>query len=140
MHTLLLLLSLSCFTPPPAAGLRVVFTNIKHAQGQIYVAVYDNAADYMDSNKAKSKRILPVSAKGTLECAFPELGPGTYAISCFHDVNGNGQLDTNFLGIPSEPYGASNNARPKFRAPNWEETRFELKNDSGSLSIRLEKW
>ncbi len=139
MHTLLLFL-LPFFTPPPAAGLQVVFTNIKQAQGQIYVAVYDNPGAYMDTGKARSKRILPVTAKGTLVCAFPELGPGTYAISCFHDVDGNGKMDTNFLGIPSEPYGASNNARPKFRAPNWGETNFELKNDRGPISIRLEKW
>ena len=139
MHTLLLLV-LQSFAQPPAAGLEIVFTNIKTAKGQIYVAVYDNSGNYMNTNKARSKRILPVSAKGTITCSFPELGSGTYAVSCFHDVNGNGQMDTNFLGIPSEPYGASNNARPKFRAPNWEETRFELKNNSGVLSIRLEKW
>lgn len=139
MHTLLLFI-LPFFSPPPPAGLQIVFTNIKQAQGQIYVAVYDSPADYMNANKARSKKVLTVTAKGSLACTFPELPPGAYAISCFHDVNGNGKLDTNFVGIPSEPYGASNNARPKFRAPNWDETKFELKNNSGEISIRLEKW
>jgi uncharacterized protein (DUF2141 family) len=90
--------------------------------------------------KARAVRILPVNREGNLACSFPELGPGTYAVSCFHDVNGNGSMDTNFLGIPSEPYGASNNARPKFRAPNWQETRFEWKKGAVPMTIRLEKW
>ncbi len=139
MSTLLIIL-FPIFIQPPAPGLDVVFTHIKQAKGQIYVAVYDNAGTYMNPDKARAKRVLPVSATGNLACAFPELPPGTYAISCFHDVNGNGKLDTNLLGIPTEPYGASNNARPKFRAANWAETKFEWKNDSGAISIRLEKW
>mgnify|MGYP000860301426 FL=1 len=138
--TTLLIILFPIFIQPPAPGLDVVFTNIKQAKGQIYVAVYDNPGTYMNPDKARAKKVLPVSATGNLACAFPELQPGTYAISCFHDVNGNGKLDTNLLGIPTEPYGASNNARPKFRAANWAETKFEWKNDSGAISIRLEKW
>ena len=139
MYTLLLSL-LTGFIQPPDTGLNVVFTHIKEARGQIFVAVYDRADSYMSPEKARAVRILPVSREGTLNCSFPELGPGTYAVSCFHDVNGNGTMDTNFLGIPTEPYGASNNARPKFRAPNWNETRFEWRKDAAGISIRLEKW
>lgn len=140
MITIFLFFLQSMINPTDSTGLEVVFTNIKQAQGQLMIAVYDKSEDYMVENKVRSKRVVPVTAKGTITCLFPELGPGTYAISCFHDLNSNGKLDTNFLGIPSEPYGASNNARPKFRAPNWEETRFELKKEGTTISIRLEKW
>ncbi len=138
--TLFLFLYLQTFFQAPAPGLQLVFSNIQKSKGLIYVAVYDSPSAYMDATKVRAKRLLTVSERGTFTCNLPELGPGTYAISCFHDVNGNGELDTNFLGIPSEPYGASNNARPKFRAPNWEETKFTLTKEGGTQQIRLEKW
>lgn len=124
----------------PDTELQVLFTNIKEAKGQVFIAVYDHPSDYMSADKIRAQRILQVSARGNISCSFPELTPGTYAISCFHDVNGNGMLDTNFLGIPTEPYGASNNVRPRFRAPNWEETRFEWTQKTAPIRIRLQKW
>ena len=93
-----------------------------------------------DQKKIRARRVLDVRSNGTLSCTFPELPPGAYAITCFHDINGNGELDTNLFGIPTEPYGVSNNVRPKFRAPRWDETRFEWKPETGSIQIRLEKW
>ena len=120
--------------------LGITFTNIKEAKGSLYVGVYKSEADFMKEEKACLKKIIPVTATGNLNLDVSELGPGTYAISCFHDVNGNGKLDTNFLGIPSEPYGFSNNARPKFRAPNWNEAKFEVKAEGSKISIQLEKW
>ena len=134
--TLFVLLSLNLFKPV----LSISFTNIREAKGSLYVGVYKSEADFMKEEKACLKKIIPVTATGNLDLDVSELAPGTYAVSCFHDVNGNGKLDTNLLGIPSEPYGFSNNARPKFRAPNWGETRFEVKTDGSRISIRLEKW
>jgi len=42
---------------------------------------------------------------------FPGVAPGRYAVSVFHDENSNGKMDTNFIGIPREGVGASNNAK-----------------------------
>jgi uncharacterized protein (DUF2141 family) len=134
--TLFVLFSLNLFKPV----LSISFTNIKEAKGSLYVGVYKSEADFMKEEKACLKKIIPVATAGNLDLDVSELGPGTYAISCFHDVNDNGKLDTNLLGIPSEPYGFSNNARPKFRAPNWSETKFEVKTGGSRISIRLEKW
>jgi uncharacterized protein (DUF2141 family) len=49
---------------------------------------------------------------------------GAYAISIFQDENRNGELDSNFIGIPKEPYGFSNNLK-KMRPPSFEEALFE---------------
>lgn len=120
--------------------LSISFTNIQEAKGSLYVGVYNAEAAFMKEEKVVFKKIVAVSARGTLRLDIPELKPGTYAVTCFHDLNNNGKLDTNILGIPNEPYGFSNNARPKFRAPNWAETKFEVKEGGGQISIRLEKW
>ena len=53
-----------------------------------------------------------------------------YAIAVFHDINDNGILDKNALGIPLEPYGFSRNARARFTsAPPFEDAKIELKNN-----------
>ena len=122
----------------PALGISI--SNIKQASGQIYLGIYDSKARFLKAEKACFKKIIPVTGTGTIDVDCTGLGPGTYAASCFHDLNGNGKLDTNFFGIPTEPYGFSNNARPKFRAPRWEEAVFELKETGSRISIRLEKW
>ena len=123
-----------------SVAMRLQFTNINDGQGSIYVAVYDQADKFLKEKKVRFQKIIPVSEPGKLEITLSDLPAGTYAISCFHDVNGNGKLDKNFLGIPVEPYGFSNNARPTFRAPNWEEARFYWEPGAEVVSIRLEQW
>ena len=55
------------------------------------------------------KRIAERVGRGTYQRSF-EIPPGTYAIKLHIDENENGKLDTNFIGIPKEQYGISNNA------------------------------
>jgi uncharacterized protein (DUF2141 family) len=52
--------------------------------------------------------------------------PGQYAIRLFHDVNGNGELDTNPFGIPIEPFAFSNNARGRFGPAGWADAVFTV--------------
>lgn len=54
-----------------------------------------------------------------------------------HDENGNGKLDSNWLGIPSEPVGASNDARGQFGPPSFEDAAFELGPGDVTVTIRL---
>lgn len=132
-----MLTSVPIFLPPV---LQLLLTGLTDGKGSVYIAVFDRKEAFLQTDQARVKKIVPILQSGALEVLLPDLLPGTYAISCFHDLNGNGKLDKNFLGIPSEPYGFSNNARPKFRAPNWEEARFEWKGDTRQISIKLEKW
>ena len=134
---LLLLYWVSAFIDP---ALQVEFSNIREVKGSIYVAVYDRESSFMKTDQIRSKKIVPVSEKGKLKISLGALPAGKYALSCFHDVNGNGKLDTNWMGIPSEPYGFSNNARPKFRAPKWAEAAFDWAGSGGVIPVRLEEW
>ena len=47
-------------------------------------------------------------------------------MSSFYDKNGNGKLDTNFLGIPKEPTAMSNNAKGSFGPPKFKDAKFTL--------------
>jgi uncharacterized protein (DUF2141 family) len=55
----------------------------------------------------------------------------------FHDENENKELDTNFIGIPREGMGTTNNKKPKFRAPKFEEASFKLESSVYKAEIEL---
>jgi uncharacterized protein (DUF2141 family) len=120
--------------------LRLSLENIQEPRGSIYIAVYDNHADFLSEVKMRDKKIIPVSSAGSLEVVFSNLTAGNYAISCFHDLNGNGKIDTNMFGVPTEPYGFSNNVWPGFRAPYWEEASFKLHSSKELKQIFLKTW
>ena len=68
-------------------------------------------------------------------CEFPGLNTGTYAISVFHDENSNGKLDTNFMGIPREGVGASNNAKGHFGPPKFDAAAFQY--SVGRIDLKI---
>lgn len=70
-------------------------------------------------------------------CVFEKIPPGVYALSAFHDKNANGKLDTNLLSIPSEDYGASNNARGSFGPPSFEDAKFAYRGGRVRLEAAL---
>lgn len=91
------------------------------AGSMLLVGVYSEAGQWMD--KAFAGRQFPVeaSAKGKLTVVLKDLPDGPLALTLYHDVNANAKLDTNALGIPSEPYGFSNNAMGNFGPPKFEQ-------------------
>ena len=68
-------------------------------------------------------------------CDFVDIAPGTYAISVTHDANGNGKLDRNLLGMPTEGVGASNDARGVVGPPKFDAAKFTF--DGGSLTLTI---
>jgi len=62
---------------------------------------------------------------------------GAYGITVFHDENKNGKMDKNFLGIPQEPYGFSNNMRVVFRPPSWDKSKFVVTGPTTDVSIEV---
>jgi uncharacterized protein (DUF2141 family) len=71
-----------------------------------------------------------------LTAHFKDLPPGQYAAVVFQDFNGNGKLDKNFLGIPKEPYGFSNDARGSAGPPKFSDAAVTLSPD-GTTKIEL---
>lgn len=76
----------------------------------------------------------------TVRCEFTGLEAGVYAVSASHDENSNAITDTNFVGMPTEAWGVSNNARPFFRPPRFDEAAFEVATGQRvTLTIMLDK-
>jgi uncharacterized protein (DUF2141 family) len=72
-----------------------------------------------------------------LVCRFTGLAPGRYAVSIGHDRNGNQRVDTNFLGLPTEQWGVSNNVRPNLRALRYDEAVFIIPANAAEWSIEI---
>ena len=101
-------------SPAVAATLHVRVEGIASEEGELRVAVCERTLDEEGCRVGESR-----APRGAVEdFAFEDLAPGRYAVASYHDVNGNGRLDTGMLGLPSEPYGLSNEAgrygRPDF--------------------------
>lgn len=114
-----------------ADTLIVEVNNIKKA-GEIHVAVYDNAEAF-EADRGEKGGAAPGIVDGTIVMVEAgtstfeyELPAGQYAVGIFHDVNLNNKMDNNFLGLPKEQYGFSNNARALFGPPSFEDAAFEL--------------
>jgi uncharacterized protein (DUF2141 family) len=74
---------------------------------------------------------------GAAVCVFKSVPKGVYAISAFHDQNNNGKLDTNFIGLPTEDYCASRDARNTFGPPSFADARFSYAGGVKRLSARM---
>ena len=124
----------------PAPELRISVSNLTAAKGKLFIGVYDRAEGFLEVEKVVWNTTLPVTRTGVMDVVVQGLRPGVYGVACFHDLNGNGKMDMNMLGIPTEPYCFSNNVRPRFRAPTWNEAKFEVGPSGKTIAIRLEKW
>ena len=122
--------TLSC----AAAELELNIHGIAKAEGHVLVAVYRGADTWLKGPPLATARV-PVSAPGSLQHRFEGLPDDVdVAVSVLHDLNGNGRLDQNAVGMPTEPYGFSNDAVGHFGPPKFEGARLRLR---GVLSTQV---
>lgn len=120
----------------PTETITVEVTNIKEASGFIRIGLYDRKDVFMKKSVQYHK--VPVHQTGSCKINFENIPTGRYAISLYHDKNGNGKLDSNFMKIPKEPYGFSNNASGLFGPPSFEQASFEVQKEANlMLKIKL---
>ena len=128
--------SLIASTMALSADLTIAVTGIERDAGEIGCALYAGA-DGFPLDPSKATRQWHDARRQGVECRFEGLAAGTYAVAISHDFNGNRETDTDFFGIPDEPWGVSNNVRPFLRAPTFEEAAVRLGQDE-PLRIQVE--
>jgi uncharacterized protein (DUF2141 family) len=117
-----------------AFDLTIEVLNPKLLQGSINAALYADAAGWMKEAQALAAQRVPVAEKTVL--VFRQLGAGSYAVSLFHDENGNGKLDSNIVGLPTERFGFSRDARAVMGPPGFTDAAITLAADT-TISITL---
>ena len=112
-------------------------TDLRNAHGAAYCELFRNADGFP---KKASKALARVKAEikdNSADCEFRNLPLGTYAVAAFHDENGNGRLDSSFLGIPKEGVGTSNDATGHWGAPSFDKAKFVVDGEEKRIAIHI---
>lgn len=107
-------------------SLTIEISTTKYEKGSILLALYNSEENYMKN----SYREADVKVEeGKTIIIFKNLKTDIYAFSLFHDLNENKKLDTNFFGIPKEPYRFSNGEKGRFGPPKFDKVKFDFNRD-----------
>jgi uncharacterized protein (DUF2141 family) len=113
-------------------------TNVRNDRGVCQVCLFNNAASFTGENGTPVQCVQTPVKNGISEALFENIAAGVYAVMVFHDANANKKLDQNFIGIPKEGYGASQNKLPFASAPSFDENKFTVPDKTTTtLRIRL---
>lgn len=140
MKLFVLLFSLAFFqnqpenTPDNAHSLTITLKNVKTSEGTVSISIYNSEKAFLET--AYKKQSVKAVANQTITITFDELPAGKYTVSAVHDVNNNGELDTNFFGMPTEPYAISKEGKSMYGPPSYEKAVFEI-NQNQSLDIQF---
>ena len=103
--------------------------------GEIMVVLFGSEAAYGGQGAPVAQAMIDVAA-GQHTATFT-VPAGDYAVKSFHDVNGDGRMNTNPFGMPTEPYAFSNNARGNMGPATWDQARFSVEGDTAqTISLK----
>jgi uncharacterized protein (DUF2141 family) len=102
-------------------------TGFKQTKGKVQIALYNDKNGFLTPEKVYKNIVLDVN--NSIVRHTVQLPKGQYAVALYHDDNANGVCDKNFLGIPQEYYGFSNNIRPILSAPSFNSTVVAVEKD-----------
>ena len=117
----------------PEPGIHIRVTGLRSDDGHLVCGLF------VEENWLRAGAVSGEGGEidnGVAVCRFPDVEPGTYAISTFHDENDDGRLDTGFMRIPKEGTAASNNAYRRFGPPRYRDAKFDY--DGGVLELEAE--
>jgi uncharacterized protein (DUF2141 family) len=119
-----------------AAALELEVQGVTQAGGIVYAALYQHAEDFPRAERALTG-VMAVAAAPVTRLTFASVAPGEYAVAVYHDLNGNGRLDRNMFGVPTEPYGFSRDAVGNFGPAKFADSAFRIDAEPVTLKIQL---
>ena len=124
------------FAQSPCPGIHIKILNIKNSTGTIACAFFESPVGFPIEYLRYAISMMAIEIRDTqARCDFVSIPPGTYALAVIHDENRNGKLDTNWLGIPTEGYGFSNEAKALLGAPSFSAAK--VRYDGGTLNMTI---
>lgn len=116
-------LAQNSLTPIQSSAVTIEISGVSSDEGAVFIALYSDNENWLRATDFSKKALI---VNGSVVVKFENIPNGQYAISVFHDENNNGELDTNFMGIPKEDFACSNEAKGRFGPPKWEDAVFEV--------------
>lgn len=119
-------------------GIHVRILDIRSSAGTVACALFESPDGFPVDYLRTATNVMVIRVrKGQARCDFEDIPPGTYAMAVIHDENVNGKLDTNWLGIPTEGYGFSNDAKGVLGPPSFSAASFPYDGKTLDLTISL---
>jgi uncharacterized protein (DUF2141 family) len=123
----------------PCPGIHVTVLNIRNSTGTVDCALFDSPEGFPVDVLRSAFHVTIMKIRNTqARCDFEDIPAGTYALAVIHDENSNGKLDLNLLGIPTEGYGFSNDAKAVVSAPSFSAASFRYDGRTLDLTISLQ--
>jgi uncharacterized protein (DUF2141 family) len=122
-----------------AAGnvIQVEIKGARNDKGQVLCSLFASGAGFPSKAENAIAKTHSAISNGSAVCEFPGVSPGRYAVSVFHDENSNGKMDTNFIGMPKEGVGTSNDAKGHMGPPKFDAAAFQYSGGRLELKIKL---
>jgi uncharacterized protein (DUF2141 family) len=121
-----------------AADLTIIVNNVQQDAGQVMLGLFNSPEGFPKT--ITQGTLAPAkerSATGQVRLVFKGLAAGQYAATAFHDLDSNGKLNANLMGLPTEPYGFSNNARGNFGPPAFKDAVITLGEQDLTIEISV---
>lgn len=119
-------------------NIAVLISGIEKPVGNIIVSIFDDASSFPIKGKEWGLITVPADAE-SVKIPINDIEPGEYAFAVLHDINANGNCDSNLIGMPKEPFGFSNNVKPKLKVPSFDQVKVNV-TDGMIIKIRLIKF
>jgi uncharacterized protein (DUF2141 family) len=119
------------------ASLTIRVERVSAKGGILRLGLYD-VRQYPDDDSTPVATADVPARTGLTIVTLTGLPPGRYAIESFQDINGNGKMDTTWLGLPLEPYGFSRDAKPFLSKPGFNFVAFTLMPGENSQTLHLQ--
>lgn len=128
---------IACSGAPDEVRLQLRFSGLHAARGNVTITVYpDDAARFL-AKRGKLLRVrVPATAPVTAACLVLPAA-GHYAITAYHDENGDHRFNRTLIGLPDEGYGFSNNPKTLTGLPSFESVRFAAQAGDNAIEIRI---
>lgn len=137
LHRLRVALIVALAPLPAAAAELTLAVSGASGPGMVRAMVFADAEAFATQTRPLAA-VAVVPRDGRVRVTIADLPPGTYAVAAFQDSNGNQQLDRNWMGVPTEPYGFSRDARPGLSAVEFGEAGVELPAAGAVVPVRLQ--
>ena len=117
-------------------NLIVIINDLKNNNGDVKIGLFNSKESYNGKEEKFKGAILEIENKMVI-WEVNNIPFGEYAIKAFHDEDQDDEIDTNFIGIPTESYGFSNNAKGLFGPPSFDKAKFRFNNQDMQIEINL---
>jgi uncharacterized protein (DUF2141 family) len=117
-------------------SLTVIVEGLKNDKGSIQIGLFSSGDSWNGKTEKYKGAIIPIKSD-TLKWKVENIPFGEYAVKLFHDENDDNKINTNFLGMPSERFGFSNNPAVFFGPPSFERAKFVFCSKDTSITVKL---